>query len=232
MDMVFERRGSGPPVVLLRHAGMAGGVWEPVIGLLAAEREVLTAAVPAGDLDATTTALALALAGLGRPHIAGWGFGGLIALEAAERGVVSSATAIAPTGFDAPGVPRAGALLLAAARRCASLPGLLLEHLIAPPVTGSLPYRADFGGPRPRPDDGSAFTGDLADVPVTLAWGTVPGGGSTSAARCARAMLPHVTHLRLPGCGRVPMADAPRMVAEVILAATAAAERQRIAVAG
>ncbi|WP_123669870.1 alpha/beta fold hydrolase [Actinocorallia herbida] len=229
MDMVFARRGSGPPLVVLCGTGSRGRAWEPVIGILAAEREVLLATVPPGDLDATTTALALAITGLDRPHIAGWGFGGLVALEAAERGIVSSATAIAPTGF---AEASRSSLLLAAARRCAALPGMLLERLVAPPVTGSLPYRAGFGGPPPVPDDGSAFTGDLADVPVTLAWGTRRGGGAPTCARSAHARLPHVTHLRLPGCGRIPMADAPRMVAEVILTATAAAERQRVAIAG
>ncbi|GAB2823264.1 alpha/beta fold hydrolase [Actinocorallia aurea] len=229
MDMVFARRGSGPPLVVLCGTGPRGRAWEPVIGILAAEREVLLAAVPPGDLDATTTALAFALADLDRPHIAGWGFGGLVALEAAERGLVSSATAIAPTGFTTADEP---SLLLAAARRAAALPGLLLERLVPPPVAGSLPYRAGFGGARPAPDDGSAFSGDLADVPVTLAWGTRRRGGAPTSARSARAQLPHVTHLRLPGCGRVPMADAPRMVAEVILTATAAAERQRVAIAG
>ncbi|MDX6742510.1 alpha/beta fold hydrolase [Actinocorallia sp. A-T 12471] len=229
MDMVFARRGSGPPLVVLCGTGPRARAWEPVIGLLAAEREVHAATVPAGDLDAAVTALAFAVAGLDRPHVAGWGFGGLVALEAAERGLVSSATAFAPTGFDSADRP---STLLTALRRCASVPGMLLERLVAPPVKGSLPYRAGFGGPLLAPDDGSAFTGDLADVPVTLAWGTLPDGGVPSPARSARARLPHVTHLRLPGCGRVPMADAPRMVAEVILTATAAAERQRVAVAG
>ncbi|MCD0450557.1 alpha/beta hydrolase [Actinocorallia sp. API 0066] len=228
MDMVFERRGAGPPLVLLCGAGQRGRAWEPVIGLLAAEREVLVASVRQGDLDATTTALALALRGLRHPHIAGFGFGGLVALEAAERGIVSSAVVIEPSGFGAARRPRA---VLRAVRRAFALPGLLLERLVAPPdPVGALPYLAHYGGVRPSPDDGSAFTGDLADVPVTLAWGVR--GGLPGPARTARAMLPHVTHLRLPGCGRVPMADAPRMVADVILSATAAAERQRIAVAG
>ena len=37
----------------------------------------------------------------------------------------------------------------------------------------------------------------------------------------AQKVLPAATHLRLPGCGHVPMSDNPTLVAEVLLAGSA-----------
>ena len=46
MDVVFERRGKGPPLVLLHGIGHRWQAWEPVFDLLAAERDVIALDLP------------------------------------------------------------------------------------------------------------------------------------------------------------------------------------------
>ncbi len=58
--------------------------------------------------------------------------------------------------------------------------------------------------------------GDL-DVPITVAWGTRDLILWPRQVRLARAKLPKARLVPLPGCGHVPMSDAPELVAEVIL---------------
>ncbi len=63
------------------------------------------------------------------------------------------------------------------------------------------------------------FTGSVAaNVPVTVAWGTRDAVLPRNQAAVARSVLPHARHVLLPGCGHVPMTDAPHRVAEIILA--------------
>ena len=43
-------------------------------------------------------------------------------------------------------------------------------------------------------------------------------------AETAKKRLPHAHHVRLPGCGHVPMNDDPQLVAKVILDTVARSE--------
>jgi pimeloyl-ACP methyl ester carboxylesterase len=113
MELVHERRGSGPPLVLLHGLGHHWRAWEPVLDRLADRHEVIAVDLPGfgasvlppgqvpADMPEVVTAVAAFLArfGLDRPHVAGNSFGGAIALELACAGLVSSATALAPAGF-------------------------------------------------------------------------------------------------------------------------------------
>ncbi len=253
MDIVFERRGKGPPLVLIPGPGRRAA-WRPVSDLLAADHEILVLGdspdglSPGADPGSLAVQLELALAGLGMdcPHIAGDSLGGLLALEAAERAIVASATALSPTGFaPRPGLRHADAVLRAV-RFGASLPGAVLEHLFAAPLQRSLRLRAGYGGPllpsaeelvaddesarpavRPRQD---RFTGVLADVPVALAWSGHDHRSPPPEALRARDLLPHVRHMWLPGRhGPLPCGD-PEAVAGIIRHTVRAAERHRIAV--
>jgi pimeloyl-ACP methyl ester carboxylesterase len=108
-----DRRGEGPPLVLLAGIGMSGGAWRPVVHRLAGEREVWSVdlpgfgrseALPLGDpcgIEALADAaeLFLAEAGLERPHVAGNSLGGAVGLELGRRDAVASVTAISPAGF-------------------------------------------------------------------------------------------------------------------------------------
>ncbi|MEU9131385.1 alpha/beta hydrolase [Kitasatospora sp. NPDC048540] len=113
MDLVHERRGDGPPLLLLHGIGHRWQGWKPVLDLLAREREVIAVdlpgfgaspPLPAGmpyTIASAVTVLGDFLRSIGveRPHVAGNSLGGLFALHAARQGLVSSATALSPAGF-------------------------------------------------------------------------------------------------------------------------------------
>ncbi|MCZ4492827.1 MAG: alpha/beta fold hydrolase, partial [Conexibacter sp.] len=113
MTLAYDRRGSGPPLVLLHPLGADRHVWDPVLDRLAAERDVIAVDLPGfGDspvLDAdppTPAALAAAVQafaeqelGLQAWHVAGNSLGGWVALALALDGAVESVTAIAPAGL-------------------------------------------------------------------------------------------------------------------------------------
>ena len=113
MDLTFDRRGAGEPLVLLHGIGSHWQVWRPVLGRLAESFEVWALDLPGfgssppfpREKTATVEALTQATAdfieahGLDRPHVAGNSTGGGIALELADRGLARSATALSPIGF-------------------------------------------------------------------------------------------------------------------------------------
>ncbi|MGN9846251.1 alpha/beta fold hydrolase [Nonomuraea sp. H19] len=113
MELAFERRGAGAPLVLIHGIGHHWQAWLPVIDRLAASRTVIAVDLPGsgrsrGLPDRTPyTAEALAdavesfcaLLGVREPHVVGNSLGGYIALELASRGAVRTATALSPAGF-------------------------------------------------------------------------------------------------------------------------------------
>lgn len=113
MDLVFERRGSGEPLVLIHGLGHRRQAWDPVVERLATEREVITVDLHGfgespgfeseTDYNMTETvrlfAEFFAELGLDRPHVAGNSLGGAIALELGAAGLASSVTALSPGGF-------------------------------------------------------------------------------------------------------------------------------------
>ncbi|UUU35431.1 alpha/beta fold hydrolase [Streptomyces sp. CA-210063] len=109
----YAREGAGEPLLLLHGIGHHRQAWDPVVHILAAEREVITVdlpgfgespALPDGltyDLPTTTAvfgAFCEALE-LDRPHVAGNSLGGLLALELGREKLVRSITALSPAGF-------------------------------------------------------------------------------------------------------------------------------------
>jgi pimeloyl-ACP methyl ester carboxylesterase len=136
--LAYDRRGDGPPLVLLHPLGADRGVWAPVFDRLAAERDVIAPDLPGfggspaleGDADTPPTPARLAAAvrafvrddlGLDRWHVAGNSLGGWVALALAADPAsgVASVTAIAPAGLWArplgprPSVARRAAALVA-----------------------------------------------------------------------------------------------------------------------
>ncbi|MFF4222501.1 alpha/beta fold hydrolase [Streptomyces abikoensis] len=115
--VVYERLGGGEPMVLLHGIGHHLQVWDPVVGLLAAEHDVvavdlpgfgLSPGLPGGisyDLKGVVPVLGALFEALGldRPHVVGNSLGGLIALELGHRKLVRSVTALSPAGFWTPG---------------------------------------------------------------------------------------------------------------------------------
>ncbi|MFE9173461.1 alpha/beta fold hydrolase [Streptomyces kebangsaanensis] len=113
VTLSYARVGSGEPLLLLHGIGHHRQAWDPVVHLLAAEREVITVdlpgfgvspALPDGlrhdlpTMNATLSALCEALE-IERPHVAGNSLGGLLALELGREKLVRSVTALSPAGF-------------------------------------------------------------------------------------------------------------------------------------
>ncbi|MGH2891861.1 MAG: alpha/beta fold hydrolase [Solirubrobacteraceae bacterium] len=150
------RTGHGPPLVLLHPLGGDRHIWDSLVPLLAARRELIAIDLPGfGESPAiegevpTPRALAgavaehLAAIGVERPHVAGNSLGGWVALELGLSGVAGGVTGIAPAGlWPEPLVPKAAiahrlarTLLPAAAWCVATQPGrsLLLSGAVAYP---------------------------------------------------------------------------------------------------
>jgi pimeloyl-ACP methyl ester carboxylesterase len=116
VDLAYERRGGGPPLVLLHGIGHHWRAWEPVLDRLAEHHDVVAVdlpgfgrspvpdkGVPPGMPGAVAAVARFFEAfGLNRPHVAGNSLGGAIALELAAAGEVASATALSPAGFATP----------------------------------------------------------------------------------------------------------------------------------
>jgi len=145
--LFYERRGAGPPLVLLHGIGHHWRAWEPVLDRLAAHHDVVAvdlpgfgrspvaAGGPPDGMPAVVGGVArfFATLGLDRPHVAGNSLGGAIALELAATGSVASATAISPAGFCTPRQLRWAVGVLTAHRLGAHLPAPLLRATFATP---------------------------------------------------------------------------------------------------
>src|SRR3954466_7103336 len=98
----YERVGRGEPLLLLHGIGHHRQAWDPVVDILATEREVIAVDLPgfgaspalpdglAHDLPTMNTALGALCEelGLDRPHVAGNSLGGLLALELGRQNLV------------------------------------------------------------------------------------------------------------------------------------------------
>lgn len=258
--MHCHREGSGPPLVLIHGVGHHWQGWRPVIDRLSSVFGVIatdspgfgrSAPLPAEvepNVEAYTDAFEKFFHdhGLGRPHVAGNSMGGAIALELANRGAVSSVTALSPAGFWSGGelryaqsslkliygIPRPlrpGVMALARTGpgRTALFPQLLARPRATPGDEAAATLR-DLWGSSVFADVLDAFTGyrftarpELDQRSVTVAW-----GGKDrlllhkrQSAR-ARTALPGARHLTLDA-GHVPFFDAPDAVADVIRATAA-----------
>jgi pimeloyl-ACP methyl ester carboxylesterase len=113
VTLSYARVGSGEPLLLLHGIGHHRQAWDPVVDILATERDVIAVDLPgfgaspalpeglAYDLSTTAAVFRAFCEGLGleRPHIAGNSLGGLLALELGREKVVRSVTALSPAGF-------------------------------------------------------------------------------------------------------------------------------------
>jgi pimeloyl-ACP methyl ester carboxylesterase len=121
LHLAHDRRGAGPPLVLLHGFGMHRHAWDHLADDLARDREVITVDWPGAgespdipaDISPTAPALAELIArfleddlGLERPDVVGVSAGGWIALELGRLGAAGSVTAICPGGLWRGNMPR------------------------------------------------------------------------------------------------------------------------------
>ncbi|TSD94607.1 alpha/beta hydrolase [Skermania sp. ID1734] len=114
-DLIYNRRGDGPPLVLIHGIGSRWQVWEPVLDRLAQRYDVIAVDLPgfgASPVDpsvrigvdgyADRIATFMADLGLEGAHVVGNSMGGGIAIELGRRGVAGQVTAFSPVGFWSP----------------------------------------------------------------------------------------------------------------------------------
>jgi len=112
IDINFDRRGTGSPLVLIHGIGSRWQVWGPILDQLAAHHDVIAVDLPGfgrsplpfdfqPSIPAYTDRPVTFLddLGLDRPAVAGNSMGGAIALELGRRGRASEVVAFSPAGF-------------------------------------------------------------------------------------------------------------------------------------
>jgi len=140
----YTRVGSGEPLLLLHGIGHHRQAWDPVVDILATERDVIAVDLPgfgvspalpeglAYDLPTTTAVFGAFCEAmeLDRPHVAGNSLGGLLALELGREQLARSVTALSPAGFWSEAERRyAFGVLLAMRHISRRLPLPLVERL-------------------------------------------------------------------------------------------------------
>ncbi|WP_069159787.1 alpha/beta fold hydrolase [Nocardia altamirensis] len=248
-------RGTGRPLVLLHGGGASASCWLPVLDQLSVDRRVLALDFPGHgetpapgpdievDLPWLTEELGIELRRLGingPVDLVGNSLGGLVALEAAKRGLASTVVALSPAGLWRNGMPlrlqlifrtgllgarltrtRAGALLGRKMMRALTLwPVVAKPQQLSPAEAIDLARDLDRSGPTLRRAlqvaKSMSFQGGQAiTVPVTIAFGAID-----------RMVPPRSKHypelpaqarkIILPGCGHVPMWDAPQLIVDTI----------------
>ncbi|MFI9612585.1 alpha/beta fold hydrolase [Streptomyces sp. NPDC052023] len=153
MSLAYTRVGTGEPLVLLHGIGHHRQVWDPVIPVLAVERDVISVDLPgcgespalpdglAHDLPTMTAVLAALCEALGleRPHVAGNSLGGLLALQLGRDNLVRSVTALSPAGFWSRAERRYAFTVLTAMRQIARrMPPPVVQALARPALGRTL----------------------------------------------------------------------------------------------
>ncbi|MEV6167401.1 alpha/beta fold hydrolase [Streptomyces sp. NPDC051954] len=144
VTLSYARVGTGEPLLLLHGIGHHRQAWDPVMDILATERDVIAVDLPgfgaspalpdglAHDLPTVNAALGALCEELEveRPHVAGNSLGGLLALELGREKLVRSVTALSPAGFWTPAERRyAFGVLLAMRGLSVRMPLPLVERL-------------------------------------------------------------------------------------------------------
>jgi pimeloyl-ACP methyl ester carboxylesterase len=180
--------------------------------------------------------------GVERPHVAGNSLGGALALELAKAGAARSATLLSPAAFMSPWQRQYALAALGLHKRLSQAPEPLLRRVARSPSLRTALSFMIYGRPGNLTAEGALadmlalrrsisfktvvrdnadyhFAGEVR-VPVTVAWAQRDYILWPMQARVARERLPGARHTTLTGCGHVPMADDPELVANTILATT------------
>ena len=250
MALGFDRRGDGPPLVLLHPLGADRRVWDPVIDRVAQEREVIALDLPGfgssppldGTDPPTPAALAAAIAGflddLGvpAPHVAGNSLGGWVALELALAGKARSVTAIAPAGlWPQPLMPKRGIARALARVTLVAMPvlarsaagrGVVLGSVVAhpervPPAAARALVRAYATAPGFRAVNDAMRANRFTSLERIGAPVTLAWAEHDRLVAPPAHVPPSVRTRVLSDCGHLAMWDDPKQVARVLLAGSA-----------
>lgn len=159
--IVFERIGSGEPLMLIHGTGSSREVWEPVVPRLRERHELLLVDLPGhggsdlppAGVEPTPIGFARLLSdliealGFERVHAAGSSVGGWTSLELAKLGGARSVTAIGPAGLWNPRGPRSAELSLWLSNRSSRAFGRLLPYAFATSPGRTLFLGQQFGRP-------------------------------------------------------------------------------------
>jgi len=179
---------------------------------------------------------------LTRPHVAGYSLGGGIALELARLDRVQSVTAFSPVGFWTRLGFAYGALSLRVTYRGAKLIDPIAPSLLGNRLVRTLMLAQAHGRPWRLSGEAAVRNSrtliaapaffDQIDAakeyrvaefdpvpasPITIAWGKRDWLLPRTQFRRAKRILPYANFISLPGCGHVPTADDPELIAGVIL---------------
>jgi pimeloyl-ACP methyl ester carboxylesterase len=107
--LVFDREGSGAPLMLLHGTNSSRSIWKPLLSQLSSEREVFSVDLPAHGQSppssfappdwAQEVAALLDYLGLERVAVVGHSSGGWTALELAKLGRAAAVLALTPAGL-------------------------------------------------------------------------------------------------------------------------------------
>jgi pimeloyl-ACP methyl ester carboxylesterase len=250
VDAAYERRGAGPPLVLLHPLGADRRVWEPVLPLLEPTRDVVALDLPGfgaapaldGGVDPSPGALAGAVAesleklGLDRPHVAGNSLGGWVALELALSGRARSVTAIAPAGlWPQPLMPKRGlarsaarvllplmpALLRGRAGRAAALAAVVAHPERVPPAAALHLVRAYAQAPGFQAVNDAMRAARFRGLERIRVPLTLAWPDRDRLVRRPAHLPATAKTAVLRDCGHIPMWDDPEQVAHVLLRGSA-----------
>jgi pimeloyl-ACP methyl ester carboxylesterase len=187
--LVYDRAGSGAPVVLLHGVGHRRQAWQPLFTQLAQHYDVIAVDL-AGfgdsppydkglpyDMENACADLAANFASWGcpTPHVVGNSLGGAIGLELGARGLVASVTALSPAGFFGPADRLRALGLLSLLRITSQLPDRVLRDVADHPrlrrAVGSLLYAYPD-----RMDAATTFADSTALKRSPAFWPTIQSG--------------------------------------------------------
>jgi pimeloyl-ACP methyl ester carboxylesterase len=244
------RTGTGEPIILIHPLGAALVVWEPVIELLASERDTIALDMPgfgaspplADGEQPTPQALAAAIARfmdtleIERAHVVGCSLGGWVALELAKAGRALSVTALNSAGLwrrplgersgpDSRRLARALSPALNALVRTERGRGLLLRGTVGHPerVPAAAAARLVRAYGRAASYDGAntAMRAAIFDGAEEIEVPVTLGWGDLDRLVRPPKRLPRGWRSEvLHGCGHVPTWDDPEQVARLILRAS------------
>jgi pimeloyl-ACP methyl ester carboxylesterase len=191
LDIRYTRVGAGEPLLLVHGIGHRRAAWDPVVPLLAEEREVIALDLPGFgespglpdgmtyDIQTTITNFGDLIDDLGieTPHIAGNSLGGAIALEVGGAGLARSVTALAPAGFWTATERRYAVALLSSLRMSTRIPESVLRRIAANPRLRRESIRTIYS--RPDRIDEARFLGDAIAMRDSVAFKPTAAAGKT-----------------------------------------------------